>query len=152
MDSSKELFQSTQIIYYALIGGVFMMAGVISFISMPLKELSIDFSDAFTLAGIFVALGAISISTLLSNRRKATISGIKTAEEAVADYRTGMIMRVAPLEGAALCAIILMFLTQNPFFFLPAALCLFGMLLARPSLHALQHTYQLPDSEMRKLY
>lgn len=129
-----------------------MMAGVITFISLPLKELSIDFSDAFTLAGIFVALGAVSISTVLHNRKKATASGIKTAEEAVEDYRSGMILRVAPLEGAALFSIILFFLTSNPFFFLPAALCLFGMLLARPSLQDLQTTYQLPDSEMRKLY
>jgi len=129
-----------------------MMAGVISFLSMPFKELSIDFSDPYTLVAIFVALGSISISSVLYSQRKEKHSSIKTAEEAVVDYRSGLILRVAPLEGAALCSIILLFLTNNPFMLLPAALCLFGMLTSRPSLQGLQTTYNLSDAEMRKFY
>ncbi|MEL6922741.1 MAG: hypothetical protein AAFO94_01755, partial [Bacteroidota bacterium] len=140
----KEQFQSTQTLYYALVGGPLMM-GLLLVIFGPKRTTNLNPNMIIPAAIGMIVLMSVSMSVILYRMRLKNVqtSTAMGLEEKITAFRSNSIMRWALLEGAALCSIILYFLEGNYLYLIYYCVPIVVLIMARPTIDGFIRDYQL---------
>ena len=149
MQQEASFMQSIQIIYFALLAGVLMMAGTLYFFVSD-GNMSDELMSPFNFVIPGIAGFCLFLSHFLYSKRKAEGAQLKDVHEKMNHYRASFILRVAPLEGAALiCIIIHFFMNQHWLYLACAGILLLSFLQAQPSLDQFAVDYELSESDKK---
>lgn len=129
---AKKSVRAMQVLCIALVAGVVLFALIIVGLNMTsgpaLKEKDVAFGNILLYVVAGVAIVCALVSRKLYNKG---LAGLVDSKESLAErlnqYRAVLILYMAPCEGAALFAIIALFLTGNYYFLVIAAVMLMLM-------------------------
>lgn len=148
--AAKRNFQSTQIIYYALLAGQLLFATVIILVvNQPIGQFKVELSDSFTLISILATVSVLALSNFIYSRQRVQASQMNTLERALPHFTTTTILRAAPIEGVNLLNLVFLMMTNNPFFLIPFALGILIFLSVRPTMDVLKKDYDLKEETLR---
>jgi hypothetical protein len=152
--SPKELFTSLTFLFYTMITGFWVLAGIIIgagfLVDHTLMEKS---AQRFFFIGLLFLLAACltAAETLYKSRLSAAKNQSIPLVEKRTIYRTALIIYLALCEGPAFFALISYYLTGNIFTLAAAVLCWVAMLMKRPEKFKLINELDLNSSEQMEL-
>ena len=148
----KPVFQQLNVLYYALLGGQLLFAGVVYFL------LSNDMTaHAPPAASVFqwlvppVILAGAGAAYLLNRRRQAQLYQLTDLPGKADHYRNSVIIRSALMEGANLFAVIAALIDVNMTYLLYFAVGLLAFVYFRPSKEEFSSAYDLNAAEREQL-
>ena len=147
--TSREYFQSLKIIYIALLTGMLIIGGVFVFLNMEGQS----GDDIHSLNNILqyivpiIILGGILGGLMISRNRLKSIKEKQNVKEKLGDYRAVFILRLALLEGPAMMALIVYFLTGNYLYLVYTGLVIVVYLAYIPSKSKIANELELSQSE-----
>lgn len=148
--AAKKSFQSTQVIYYALLAGQLLFATIIILvINQPTGAFKIELSDTFTLISVLATVSVLALSNFIYNRQIMRASHMDTLAQVLPHLTTTTILRAAPIEGVNLLNLVFLMMTNNPFFLLPFALGILIFLSVRPTIDLLRRDYNLGEDTLK---
>jgi hypothetical protein len=132
-------FKKLQLIFYALVGGQLLFAGVVFFMLNQQQE----FTDIPYLSVIVPAavLGGAFLGYYLSNQLRVSAAEQRTEEDQLLHYRRRVILRLALSEFGNIVALMGTLLTGNTTFFLFFALGMAIFFYFRPTLVEMANDY-----------
>lgn len=132
-------FKKLQLIFYALVGGQLLFAGVVFFMLQQQQE----FADMpyFSILVPAAVLGGAFLGYYLSNQLRVSAAEQQTEEDQLLHYRRRVILRLALTEGGNIIALVGALLTGNTTFFLFFALGMTIFFYFRPSLVEMANDY-----------
>jgi len=133
--TSKEYFQTLQIIHLALLAGP-VFFGVVTFVlnrSGKLNSGSNELRDIFIYIVPLFVIGGIFIGHSLFNSMLRTAKSLGNLSDKMNGYRSALIIRYAFLEGPAYFAIVVYFLTGDLLFLAMAGLIILIFLTIKPT-------------------
>jgi len=154
--SLHELFRANNILWIALLMGPIMIAIILFMMSKDhpyfysreafMNSIFMWVAVAFTVFGVFM-------SNFMYKKKieEANSLGLSGAKEKMIHYRSGFILRCALLEGPTLMCIIFMFMENNIYFLLLAAILISFQLRTRPSIDQFKNDMQLTSAEKQEL-
>ena len=152
--SSPAAFVKTnQIIHLALLTGQLMFAVVTYSITSPKGIIHFTFqnNDAFTSVAILLAVGGFFLGNFLFKQELNSATEKSSLREKLMAYQTGLIKRLAPMEGGSLFSIVVFMLTGNLFFLLIAGLIIFYFITLRPTKGKIQTDLSLSYEEQMEM-
>lgn len=144
-------FKMMGVIHYALLFGILLFAAVVYFIR-PISEVQDGLYDIFRYAIPAVAIFAVLGGRFICNPIFSAASQKESLGEKLDVFRTGMIIRWALVEGAALFAIVAYMLTNNFTMLIVAISLAVYMLTLRPTPETAGAALKLSESEYRALF
>lgn len=150
--SISGILKSMPIIYFALIAGQLLMAGVILYLSST-SGIEANPENLKTLRMFIpvVSLTTVAISYLLYNKRREQGAALEDLGSKTNHYRVSNILRWAIIESGNLFALVAIFLTGSSFFFLFFALGMAVFIIYRPSIGGFVQDYSLNSKEEQTL-
>ena len=149
-NTTNNYFKTIQVVYTALIIGILVLSAVLYYISNNLRY-ELELSNPFALVVVIVAASGIFLSPILY---RSILNGIQSSanlKSKLNKYMTATIVKGALLEGPALLASIVAYITQNGLFFIVTALMLLVMYLKFPSKVKFLSEVQLSMDEKSQL-
>jgi hypothetical protein len=115
---SKENLRATQILCAGLMGGVSIFAIMISVLNLTkgpvMDEEGLSYKNIFLYVAVGIAVICIFSSHILYNKKLAIVKNASDSlDSKLNQYRTALILYMAPCEGAALFSVIILFITGN---------------------------------------
>ena len=151
--SIKETFQSTKILYLALIAGQLMILFIIVVVlnGDQLGNTGFSFGSPFTLIATALFLGMAPMSLFLYKKKVEEGRKMQSLEDKVAQYRASIIIRAALLEGVTLICIVFFMLEPNFLFLIPVAINLLLFSQFFPSPDHFIRDFELSGAEQNEL-
>lgn len=148
--SAKKTFQTTQIIYYGLLAGQFMLAAVMVFLTFQsnVTKLSVDLSNPLILCSIVLTIGIVLLVMFIHNKQREKSTQIDNLKQALPHFQSAIVMRSAAVEGVNLMNLIFFYLERNPFYLLAFSFGIFVFVALRPTLNLLKKDYNLKEREV----
>ncbi len=139
-----------KIIYFSLLGGMFLFLAFGFFAIAPKYHFELDFNDLFVMIAMALIAGTTFASFFVKNRMEQDIPKLKSVQDKFAHYQTLTIMRSALAEGTILfCIVSFFFLNSNLLILLLALIPLGVFLTLMPSLDTFAQNYRVKESEKR---
>jgi hypothetical protein len=138
--TSKEYFKSIRIIYFALLIGQLLFAGVSFFLNQGIMFQPNDLRDTLIYIVPIVIINAMLLSNFLYKRKITGIKKLEKLTQKMGEYRISLIARLAPLEGASLFSIVAYFLTVDMLFLAMSAVVVAYYLWLQPNVEKLHKT------------
>ncbi len=154
MQKSSQFIRSLKILHFALTSSCVLFLGIVQFLISQGGYLFLfqDITFIFLPASLVLAAVAILLSKILFNKKVMLIKNSNTPlNERLNAYQSALIIRYAPLEGAAFLTLILAYLTGDFTFFISSAILITSLLFVHPSLKRLCSEMELSQSEVALL-
>ena len=144
--STKTSFKTIQIIYTALMLGIFTFA-VAVYAFAENHAFATDTSDVFIIILPVIAIGGIHLSNVLYNKLLNKNKSNDTLSSKLAQYQTAIIVKAACLEGPAFLAIAIAYVTSNMIFLAIALLLVLVMYMTFPTKEKFKNAFKLSLEE-----
>jgi hypothetical protein len=133
----KESLRATQILCLALMVGILVFSIIVVVLNMVSGPALKDDSDTFKNILLYIVAGvavvcSITARTLYNKGLTGVIDSKESLTGKLNEYRALLILYMAPCEGAALFAVIALFLTGNYFFLIIISVMLLLMFSKMP--------------------
>jgi len=133
--TSSEYFRALKIVHFALTLGQILF-GIIAFVVVNMNETTI--ADEFLTQVLFIIVPIFMIGTFIASNVlfKKRIEIAKSKNNLIGkmnEYRTAIILKLAPLEGGSFFSIIAYFITNNIIFLSLSALIVLMFALNQPT-------------------
>ena len=148
----KEILRSLNIIYFALIGGQFILFGIIMYL-MNGSEIE-PHAENLRMLRMFipiVSVSTVAMSYALYNKRREQGAALENIALKTSHYRVSNILRWAIVESGNMFALIAVFLTGSNFFLIFFLLGMGVFLVYRPNISGFVQDYSLNSSEEKVL-
>lgn len=151
--TSKEYFKAIQIVYYGLIAGLVLFAGI----SFYLHQLgnypgSAELKDIFIyIVPLFVIGGMVGSNIIFKSRLKEPKKMTKLPDK-MAYYRSALIVRYALLEGSAFFAIVVHLITGDLLFLGMAGLIILNLIIIKPTIEKAVNDLELDPNDRNSIY
>lgn len=154
--SLHELFRANNILWIALVMGPIFIAIVLFVMSNSHPEFysqeAFMKSPFMIIAVAFTAFGVFASGFIYKKKiDEANTLGLSGAKEKMMHYRSALILQCALLEGPTLMCIVFMFIGNNFYFLLLAAILISFQLRTRPSIDKFKNDMQLTSAEKQEL-
>ena len=145
-------FKSTKILYFALLTGQLLIAGVLFYLNYSSgSTIELSPNNTFRMVAIIALVLGNFGSYYLYNNAKRVGSKLKDFSSKEVHFRKSSAMRWALLEGPNMICLVLYFLTKDVLLLLLFAIGVGGFLMAMPSAKQFAEDYDLTNSEERAL-
>lgn len=152
--TSKEYFTALTIVYFALLAGQILLGSVAVFLtqinSQELTDGSLE-TVLLIVVSVFV-LGGLSASHFLFKNKLQKIQDNENLLEKTGEYRTGLILKYAMIEGPAFFSAISYLLTGNNLFLLIFGALVIFYLTQKPSRYKMINDLQLNAEQEELVY
>ncbi len=153
--TSKEFFNSLNILHLALIVGVLMFMIVAIYLNFSETKV-VDGDDSFSFTLQIVALtltvSCLTLGSFITNKRLKDAQKIESLTEKVGMYRGIMVLKYALIEGPALACTVFYMITGDFIFLAFALIMLFLFVLNRPSKAKAISDLDLKGEERDRIY
>ena len=143
----QENFKQLDVIYFALLAGQILFAGVSIFLNDFRMEMGIE-NNIFLYIIPLMGFGVILLDGWIQGKRKEEAAKMETGlDEKIMHYRQTTLIRSALIEGVNLLAIVGYFLTSNLYLLVFLGLGLLLFLQVKPSKAHFIKLYKLASSD-----
>ena len=152
--SLPELHRSNQILWGALLSGGFLIASVLTFLTFEHPDF---YNQGKFLNSLFMPIGLLLtfstgfLANILVKKRLESVEAMQGLAEKFDFYRSNFILKAALHEGPMLICIIFMFLENNFYFLILAAINWIFLYFTRPTIEKFRENYKLSSLEKQEL-
>lgn len=153
--TSKEFFNSLNILHLALIVGVLMFMIVAIYLNFSeTKVVESDDSFSFTLqvTALVLTVSSLTLGSFITKKRLTDAQKIESFTEKIGMYRGIMVLKYALIEGPALACTVFYLITGDFIFLALGLIMLFLFVLNRPTKEKAILDLDLKGEERERIY